>query len=462
MKKFKQKDNSAHRKATQPEQEHASPDRQTENSLSRRKVLQGLTAVAGAGFFSGGGLGTVASSQTAPDILLVVGDGQGPNQLKAGRGLKAYRDGSSGFNASLQVDRHAESGQATTTNASGGITDSAAAATAMSTGFKTKNGVIGGVIDSSGRFVPKETVLERAKKAGYKTGLVTTSALTDATPAAFGAHTASRSNQTEIARQYIRETGVDVLLGGGKKYFSSTLRDQAKAAGYNYVTTASGLAGLSGAGKTLGLFATDSMGGTISRSNSATSQPNMDLLVKKARQRLGTGKSFLLIENEHIDTYGHSNWAGLPHDVLELDTAGTKQALDAADGSTLVITTGDHETGGLSFTASPKFNVVDSLVASDTTLRNRLAQVDGDTALIRAVVADGTGISDLTTLEIESLKANSGNIRRIVANRAGLRWSTTQHTKTKVPVFATGPSASSLQGEKTLTDIAKVMRSVVS
>lgn len=121
----------------------------------------------------------------------------------------------------------------------------------MSTGFKTKNGVIGRVIDSNGRFVTKETVLESAKKAGYNTGLVTTAAITDATPAAFGAHTPDRTKQAEIARQYIEETRVEALLGGGRKFFSSTLRDKAKAAGYSYVTTASGLAGLSGAGKTL-------------------------------------------------------------------------------------------------------------------------------------------------------------------------------------------------------------------
>lgn len=432
--------------------------------ISRRTALRKGAAVTGAGLLYGTGIGRGAAnaSSTASKIVLVVGDGQGANHLKSARGLEAARAGRTGFDAPLEVDRHAVSGQATTANADGGITDSAAAATAMSTGFRTKNGVIGGVIDSNGRFVSKETVLEAAKKAGYRTGLVTTSAVTDATPAAFGAHTPDRTKQAEIARQYIEVTGVDVLLGGGRRYFSSTLRDKAKAAGYRYVTTASGLAGLSGAGKTLGLFAARSMSGTVTRFNTATKQPNMDLMVRKAMERLGTGKSFLLVENEHIDTYGHSNWAGLPHDVLELDTAGTKQALDAAGGDTLVVTAGDHETGGLSFTSSPDFGVVDDLTASDTTMRKRLDKAYDDPDLIRAIVADGTGIDDLTDLEMESLQANSGNIRRIVSNRAGFTWTTTKHTQTAVPTFATGPGAASLEGQRTLTDVAGVMRSVIA
>lgn len=436
--------------------------------VTRRTALRRGAAVAGAGLLYGTGTGpgigtgTTGTSSSASKIVLVVGDGQGPNQLRSARGLKAVRAGQTGFDATLEADRHAVSGQATTANVDGGITDSAAAGTAMSTGFRTKNGVIGGVIDANGRFVPKETVLEAAKKAGYKTGLVTTAAVTDATPAAFGAHTPDRTKQAEIARQYIEVTGVDVLLGGGRRYFSTTLRDKAKAAGYKYVTTASGLAGLSGAGKTLGLFAGSSMSGAVTRFNTATKEPNMDLMVRKAMERLGTGKSFLLVENEHVDTYGHSNWPGLPHDVLELDTAGTKQALDAAGGDTLVITAGDHETGGLSFTDSPDFGVVDDLTASDATLQRRISQANGDAALIRAIVADGTGIDDLTTLEMESLQANPGNIRRIVSNRAGFKWTTTKHTRTAVPTFATGPGAASLQGQTTLTDFAAVMRSVIA
>lgn len=430
--------------------------------ISRRTALRRGGMMAGVGLLYGTGTKATNASTSTSKIVLVVGDGQGANQLKSARGLKAVRAGRTGVDEPLQVDRHGVSGQTTTANVDGGITDSAAAATAMSTGFRTENGVIGGVIDANGRFVTKETVLERAKAAGYKTGLVTTSAVTDATPAAFGAHTPDRTKQAEIARQYIKETGVDVLLGGGRRYFSTPLRDTAKAMGYKYVTTASGLARLSGAGKTLGLFATGSMSGTVTRFNTATKQPNMDLMVGKAMERLGKGKSFLLVENEHIDTYGHSNWPGLPHDVLELDNTGTKQALDAATDDTLVITAGDHETGGLSFTSTPDFGVVDDLKASYTTLRKRIDQADGDADLIRAIVADGTGIDDLTVLEMESLQAAPGNVRRIVSNRAGFKWSTTKHTQTSVPTFATGPGAASLQGKTTLTDFAEVMKSVVA
>lgn len=433
----------------------------TGRPISRRKALSGLASLGGTGLVYGTGTRT-ASAASATNIVLLVGDGMGPNQIKSGRGLKAARAGRSGSTEPLQLDRHTYSGESTTTNESGGITDSAAAGTAISTGFKTRNGVIGGIIDSSGRFVPKETVLERAKKAGYKTGLVSTSTITDATPAAFGAHVADRSKQAEIARQYIEATGVDVLLGGGRRYFSSTLRDKAKSAGYTYVDTASKLSNLSGSGRTLGLFASRSLNSAVTRFNSSTTQPNMDLMIRKAMQRLGSGKSFLVVENEHIDTNAHSNDPAFTHDVLELDESGTRIALDSRGSETLVITTADHETGGLSFTSSPNFRVINDLKATGNTLRKRIASADGDETQIRAIVADGTGITDLTVLEMESLKANSGNIRKIVSNRAGYRWSTTKHTKTAVPRFATGPGASSLQGQSHLTGLSDVMRSVIS
>ena len=79
------------------------------------------------------------------------------------------------------------------------VTDSAAAATAFSTGYKSFNGAIG--VDAQGRSRP--TLLEDARRAGKATGLVTTSQVTDATPAAYGAHVSDRAQQSEIARQYL-------------------------------------------------------------------------------------------------------------------------------------------------------------------------------------------------------------------------------------------------------------------
>ena len=94
------------------------------------------------------------------------------------------------------------------------VTDSAAAATAFSTGVKTFNGAVG--VDAQGNPVP--TLLEDARRAGKATGLVTTSQVTDATPAAYAAHVTDRAQQSEIARQFLEASKPDVILGGGEDY----------------------------------------------------------------------------------------------------------------------------------------------------------------------------------------------------------------------------------------------------
>ena len=92
------------------------------------------------------------------------------------------------------------------------VTDSAAAATACATGVRTDNGAVG--VDVDGR--PVTSLLERARDMGKATGLVTTSQVTAATPAAFGSHVLDRADQSEIARQHLEETRPDVVLGGGE------------------------------------------------------------------------------------------------------------------------------------------------------------------------------------------------------------------------------------------------------
>ena len=137
------------------------------------------------------------------------------------------------------------------------VTDSAAAATAFATGFKTFNGAIG--VDPNGRSV--RTLLEDARSAGKATGLVTTAQVTDATPAAYAAHVKDRGEQSEIARQFLASSKPNVILGGGEDFWypagtpgaypdnppkdlgeqskgdRGNLVDRAKTLGYKYVTT---------------------------------------------------------------------------------------------------------------------------------------------------------------------------------------------------------------------------------
>lgn len=95
------------------------------------------------------------------------------------------------------------------------VTDSAAAATSFASGVKTYNGAVG--VDAQGRVVP--TLLEKARAMGKATGVVTTAQVTDASPAAFGAHGPNRSDQSEIARQFLERSRPDVVLGGGEDWW---------------------------------------------------------------------------------------------------------------------------------------------------------------------------------------------------------------------------------------------------
>lgn len=203
-----------------------------------------------------------AGAGRARNVILLVGDGLNDAHLQAARLVAAGPQGR------LAVDRLPHTASVLTHSASSLVTDSAAAATAMATGVKTVNGAVG--VDAGGRPLP--TVLERAKSAGKAAGLVTTSFVTDATPAAFAAHVRDRGDTASIAAQMLA-AGVDVILGGGENDFlpagergchpqpgkraeGRDLVEEARARGYATPCTAADLEDLAGrrASKVLGLF----------------------------------------------------------------------------------------------------------------------------------------------------------------------------------------------------------------
>ena len=233
-------------------------------NTTRRTFLKGSSAAAGIAALGMEGTKPANANDTdetddendgddgPTNVILFVGDGQGRAQLDLGRYLKAYREDAEQFplnvaDVTYNVDRHDAHGSATTfpDDPEEFVADSASTATAIATGHKTYNGAIGGVENDAGEFVPKKTVLEEARDMGYAVGLVTTARMTHATPASFASHVPSRDEEEEIAKQYVREGGVDVLFGGARSYFlpdgresdSANLVDEAKRNGYNYVTT---------------------------------------------------------------------------------------------------------------------------------------------------------------------------------------------------------------------------------
>lgn len=273
------------------------------------------------------------------NVILCIGDGMGAGQVAAAH---CY----SGSN--LFFESFPYQSWMTTGDAGGFITDSAAASTAIATGRKVYSGVIS--LALPGDAVELETLLEHFKKAGKSTGLVTTSYLTDATPASFGAHENSRFNSAQIASDYLCQTRPDVLLGGGYTGLDSAT---VSAAGYSAVTDRVSLAELNAAGipRVCGLFG---FGYLPFEYDGVGTLPSLSEMAGKALEVLNGDPDgfFLMIEGGLIDIACHGN--DLPRcvgETLAFDAA-VKKIVEWADGrgDTLVLVMADHETGGLAVT----------------------------------------------------------------------------------------------------------------
>jgi alkaline phosphatase len=236
------------------------------------------------------------------------------------------------------------------------VSGSAPTATAYATGVRTVMGAVG----VGPNLVPVESVLEVAMARGMSTGVMTTTDLADATPAAFTAHAPSRDAMDEIARQMVTK-GVTVLMGGGRRLFDpltradgSDLLAEARAS-YTYVSSLEELRDLDTdtVDALLGLFAEGPMGVVAVRGEDALVQ-----MASSALEILGRDPDgfFLMVENEESDSQSHGNAdrATLTAEMLDFDRL-VRTALDyrADHPGTLVIVTSDHETGGMTLGYGP-------------------------------------------------------------------------------------------------------------
>ena len=367
-----------------------------------------------------------------------------------------------------ELDGHLK-GMMRTYSANTKVTDSAAAGTAMATGTKTNNGTIG--MDPSGKEVA--SILDRADQAGKATGLVSTSAITHATPAVFASHVATRANEADIAKQYMDEMKVDVLLGGGQKFFfdqknggvqeAGNLVKKAERAGYQYADSLESLNETDGR-KVLGLFAEEGMAPELDREN--TNQPSLATMTSKALQTLKKDRDgfFLMVEGSQID------WAGHAHDAAWAmkDAEAFHQAVEkvlrfaAKDKHTLVVVAGDHDTGGMSVGG------YDEYVAKPEVLKNVKAtgdemvrQFNDDLSNIASVVKRETTF-DLTAEEIQTLqkvdaKKRVMTLNEMISKRAYVGWTTAVHTGVDVPLYAYGPQSEQFSGLHENTDIPGLM-----
>ena len=315
---------------------------------------------------------------TAKSIIFMVPDGMGLTDVTAAR---IFKYGPGGANLSLEA--LSTIGYQRTYSSDGLVTDSAAAASAWASGDKFRNGEIScHDDDQDGKCAPTPTptIVETARDLGKSTGLVVTSSVTHATPAAFGAHVASRDCQNEIARQLIQLTGVDVILGGGLKHFNSTgiradkcgtfgnFIADAEDKGYDLVYTGEELdsAVAQGSKKILGLFASEGKTPELFRVDShrhyRQEEPTLPQMTAAALEALENDEDgfFLLVEGSQIDWANHHNDVAYQvGETLAFDAA-VQVVLNWIDEKpsrrqhTLVIVAPDHETGGFSINDTRK------------------------------------------------------------------------------------------------------------
>ena len=316
------------------------------------------------------------------NIILFIGDGMGLSEITAGM----IRN-----KGTLNLEKFPYCGFIKTWSADNLVTDSGAGATAFSTGQKTKNEYIG--VDANGKSL--KNLLEYAEEKQMKTGIVVTSSVTHATPAAFVAHNKDRNNQEAIALSYL-DHDIEVIIGGGRKYFEKrsdgkNLIQDFYNRGYELEDNKKKVGKLRGE-RVLALVADDHLYRASERK---------DFLPKaavNAMQLLSGGGMgyFLMIEGSQIDFGGHDNNADyMSEEMVDFDkTIGEIMKIVASDQQTLVVVVADHETGGFSI--------------------------------------------------------NGGNLAEGKFN-AG--WTTKEHTATLIPVFANGAGAEKFSGIYDNTDI---------
>lgn len=327
-----------------------------------------------------------ASSGKLKNIILMIGDGMGPQQVGLLQDFATYSQTPAYQDRETAIELFANTGQialSSTRPFNKLVVDSACSATQLATGRPALSEVIG--LDAQGNAT--QTVLEKARAQGKATGLITDTRVTHATPAAFAAHQVHRSMENAIAVDMLQNE-VDVLLGGGLRHWipqgSSTAQNalatlinepslslkskrqdtrnlltEAHDANYQLAFSAEQLQAIR-SGKVLGLFASSAMSDGIAYSNCKAAanciQPSLAGMTKKALDLLSADDDgfFLMIEGGQIDWAGHNNDAGdLLHEMLKFDEAVQAVYDWVKDrNDTLVLITADHETGGFGFSYS--------------------------------------------------------------------------------------------------------------
>lgn len=276
------------------------------------------------------------------NIIYMIGDGMGLAHLS----LVAIE----GRYEPTAFDRAQNVALISTYSANNRVTDSAAAGTALATGSKTNNGMLGVTPDGT----RVESIMSQAAASGMATGVVVTSSLLHATPGAFYAHSASRGDEARIARDLVA-SGLNVAIGGGRKAVSetecggTTCIEALRRGGYTVVESLDEAAGVTG-GRLVGLCADDHMPSMLDgRGDFLPAAVGKALEILSADAAAAGSGFMLMVEGSQIDFESHgNNFDGILAEMRDFERA-IAAAMDFADRTpgTLVVVCADHETSGM-------------------------------------------------------------------------------------------------------------------
>jgi alkaline phosphatase len=429
----------------------------------------------------------------ARNVILFIGDGMNLATVNAARILQGQLAGGPGEDNLLSFERFEYSALAKTYNTNQQTPDSAGTMTAIATGVKTRSGVLG--LDqrasrgscSSARGTELLSILELAAIAGMRTGIVTTTRITHATPAALYAKASDRDWESDrglsptaaaggcrdIARQLVESphgAGINVILGGGRQTFMRSDQVDPEYPGRNglrmdgrdliqewrrrhpgsrYVWNKEQFDAVSSAGNDylLGLFEPSHMRYDVDREQDAAGEPSLERMTRKAIKILERGENgyLLVVEAGRIDHAHHAGnaWRALT-DTLALDAA-VRRALAMTDpAETLILVTADHGhalvTSGYARRGNPIMGLVHH--PSDSRPEGHLA-----------LDADGQPYTTLAYINGPGFRPD-GPPNYAVTNPAAANFkqealrpmSNASHSGEDVPVYATGPGSQLVSG----------------
>jgi alkaline phosphatase len=447
-------------------------------------------------------LSSSTPSDAARHVFLFIGDGMGAAQRNAAElylaGMRLYTGDESPRDSQLVMNSLTANGEIFTDSQSG-VTDSAAAGSALATGRKTTNGTV--AMDGAG--VEKfDSIAKIARDRGMKVGIVTSAFLEDATPAAFYAHAPKRTLHYAIGSQ-LPGSGFDFFGGGGfrsptgsdKK--SRSVIDIASSKGYRVVTTREGFESLVPGVPAIAISPGVSSG-YMPWAIDAHESISLAEFVRKGIYLLGAGGDafFMMVEGGKIDLACHANDAASAiHEVIAFDEAIAEALafLSSHPDDTLIVVTSDHETGGMSLSITPDGGTAfysamsrqkGSYAAFERTLSPKSASaIDEYLAKARGFFGEALTATDgvkrafaMSATPKNDRPVKGAEYKKLYATydpftvacvremnaRAGVTWSTFYHTGKPVPVSAVGAGAGAFAGAYENTGIFDRLRNEMS